>query len=149
MLGINATGFRTPHFGSFNNKGDIIFIHSLLSKMNYSFSSSSVPMWGFKLGPAIKKFSNIVEIPLTGFFSMPFNLLDSWGLRFAKKRTYGQEIYKKEILNYIDYCQNKQLFINLYVDPSQVYDWEDFFESIKMLAQFNCSSYSKFIKGKC
>ena len=35
----------------------------------------------------------------------------------------------------------EKVFLNIYADPSQVYDWPEFFESITELSAYNVDSF--------
>ena len=37
------------------------------------------------------------------------------------------------------------LLINIYADPSQVYDWPEFFEALQKLAPYNVGRYSEIM----
>ena len=39
----------------------------------------------------------------------------------------------------------RNLVINIYADPSQVYDWPEFFDALEKLAPYNVGSFRELI----
>lgn len=76
IIGTAPKGFRTPHFGTFQSKTDLAFLHDVLTELGYNFSTSTAPSAGIKWGPASKRFG-LTEFPVTGCPSAPFRILDS------------------------------------------------------------------------
>jgi len=48
VLGVTPTGFRTPHFGTFQRNEHLTFLYQTLREMGYVFSSSTVPLKGYQ-----------------------------------------------------------------------------------------------------
>jgi anthranilate/para-aminobenzoate synthase component I len=68
--------------------------------------------------------------------------LDSWSYAFSGKKSLSKEKYVSAINQLADeMAAGKVFFLNIYADPSQVYDWPEFFEAIIRLRQFNVSSF--------
>jgi len=144
ILGVSPTGFRTPHFGSFQKKSQLDFLRRLLKELGYKYSTSTTPVVGIKKGPYFK--TDVLEFPLTGCPNWPIKVLDSWGFAFAPKR----EVTKADYLDQISLmCHEIEagnpLFINIYADPSQIYDWPEFFEAMLRLAPYNVGRYSEIV----
>jgi hypothetical protein len=143
-LDITPTGFRTPHFGSFQKSSELQFLWKLLRNMGYEFSSSTTPEGGIKKGPLWKE--HILEIPVTGCPSWPTKILDSWGVGFAPLRSVEKSDYISQIKKLvIDIEAGRNIVINIYADPSQVYDWPEFFEALEKLAPYNVGSFKDLI----
>ena len=143
-LEITPTGFRTPHFGSFQKRSELQFLWKLLLNMGYEFSSSTTPKGGIKKGPLWKE--HILEIPVTGCPSWPTKILDSWGFGFAPLRSVEKSDYISQIKKLLkDIEAGRKLVINIYADPSQVYDWPEFFEALEKLAPYNVGSFKDLI----
>ena len=143
-LGITPIGFRTPHFGSFQKGSELRFLWRLLQNMGYEFSSSTTPGVGIRKGPLWKE--RILELPVTGCPSWPTKVLDSWGFGFAPSRS----VEKSDYINQIEKLEEeikkgRNLVINIYADPSQVYDWPEFFEALEKLAPYNVGSFKDLI----
>jgi len=143
-LEITPTGFRTPHFGSFQKRSELKFLWKLLRNMGYEFSSSTTPKGGIKKGPLWKE--HILEIPVTGCPSWPTKILDSWGFGFAPLRSVEKSDYISQINKFVkDIEAGRNIVINIYADPSQVYDWPEFFEALEKLAPYNVGSFKDLI----
>jgi hypothetical protein len=143
-LGITPIGFRTPHFGSFQKSSELQFLWRLLQNMGYEFSSSTTPGVGIRKGPLWKE--RILELPVTGCPSWPTKVLDSWGFGFSPSRS----VEKSDYINQIEKLEEeikrgRNLVINIYADPSQVYDWPEFFEALEKLAPYNVGSFKDLI----
>ena len=143
-LEITPTGFRTPHFGSFQKSSELQFLWKLLRNMGYEFSSSTTPKGGIKKGPLWKE--HILEIPVTGCPSWPTKILDSWGFGFAPLRSVEKADYISQINKLLkDIEAGRNIVINIYADPSQVYDWPEFFDALEKLAPYNVGSFKDLI----
>jgi hypothetical protein len=143
-LEITPTGFRTPHFGSFQKSSELQFLWKLLENMGYEFSSSTTPRGGIKKGPLWKE--RILELPVTGCPSWPTKVLDSWGFGFAPMRSVEKADYISQIEKLLkDVEAGRNIVINIYADPSQVYDWPEFFAALEKLAPYNVGSFKDLI----
>jgi len=146
VLGITPKGFRTPHFGSYQKQKHLQYLHSLLQELEYDFSTSTVPLAGLRWGVGFSKFG-LPEFPLTGCPSEPLRMLDSWTFRFAPGRTVSESHYVQFAEQMIEQAETLDPYlINLYADPSQIHDWNDFFEVMEKLAPFNIPSYKNLLE---
>ncbi len=147
VLGIQAKGWRTPHFGTFQEKQHINFLYSVLKKLNYTFSTSTVPMVAYKKGSIFQQ-KGIIEIPVSGMFTEPFNILDTWGFFASPLRTHNSKDYRRECEMLSNFAFEHPMLINIYADPSHIYDQPDFFEGIRVLSKHaNNLNYSEFLEG--
>jgi hypothetical protein len=120
VLDLSPSGFRTPHFGTFQRADDLKFLHHVLGGLGYAFSSSTTPIWGFKHGPAFRRFG-LLELPVSGRPSAPLELLDSWGCFAAPDRVLGPMDYEAEGVGLARALEEQsQGVINVYVDPAHV-----------------------------
>ena len=141
VLGANPSIFRTPHFGGFSNSSQLDFLWKTLKALNYQLSSSTTPHFAFINGP-ISVHYGIYEFPVSGDPRRPSQILDSWSYAFSGKKSLSKEKYVSAINQLADeMAAGKVLFLNIYADPSQVYDWPEFFEAIVRLRQFNVGSF--------
>lgn len=146
VLGVIAKGFRTPHFGTFQNPKQLEFLYSILYSLGYHFSTSTSPMMAYKKGPIYKK-NHMIEIPVTGIYEEPFNIMDTWGFFAAPNRTKAPEDYLKTTSFLENLIDQYPLLINIYGDPSHIYDQPTFFQAMKKLSL--CSenkSYTALLK---
>lgn len=145
VLGVTPVGFRTPHFGTFQKSEDLSFLHGLLMQHGYRYSTSTVPFVACRRGP--HKVADLWEFPVTGCYSEPLRMLDSWGFRFAPGRTVGPADYVREIgLLRQRMAEGEPCFVNLYADPSQVHDWPEFFTAVAGLREWAVPSYDQLIE---
>lgn len=151
VVGQAPTGFRVPHFGTFQHPKHLKFLHKTLADMGYAYSTSTAPVYGFWRGPAQQVTTaagTLHELPVSGCFDYPLRILDSWGFRYAPGRRLGEEDYLEQFdkavcfFDHLGHCG----LLNYYVDPSQVYDWPQFFEAIRRAAPLAIDSYSHFLR---
>jgi len=148
FLGKGPVGFRTPHFGSYQDPGELSFLHSVLKELGYRYSTSTGPLVGLQKGPVTHRYG-LAEIPVTGCYRWPATILDSFTFRFSGSDKFTQQSYIEEICALSDMMKQTNLpfLVNVYADPSQVYDWPEFFEAMSKLAQFNIPSYGQLLDG--
>jgi len=131
VLGVRVRGFRTPHFGSFQSSGQLRFLHSVLQELDYRFSSSTSPLYGFRFGPVFTKFG-VNELPVTGMASTPLRILDTWSCFQAPRRVLTPQDYHSEGSAIAEiYSELGVGLLNLYGDPSHIHDNELFFDTVK------------------
>lgn len=139
-------GFRTPHFGNVQDKKRLSFIYKVIKDLNYEFSSSTIPYFMYKLGPY--RFNDLLEIPLSGTYTVPLRILDSFNYFDQRNGSFNGSSYFKEVSKLVEvYKVRKQGIINLYVDPSHVFSDKYFLESMKFLSEnFTFVNYSNLIE---
>jgi hypothetical protein len=147
ILGVPPKGFRTPHFGTFQKRSQLRWLHGLLRSLGYEFSSSTMPWLGFRYGPRFDRFG-LAEFPLSGAFTDPLRLLDSWGCYRAPGRALGEADYAADGRQWASLLarENYAGILNYYVDPSHIVRSEAFFETVHAWAEaaVNCS-YSELL----
>lgn len=145
-LGVTPKGFRTPHFGTFQSEDNLNFLHQKLRSLGYSFSSSTSPKYSFLKGPNFCS-HGITEIPVTGCPSWPLGILDSFNFRFSGSSKFTPKIFESEMKKAFEMMEKGKLKrLNAYADPSQVYDWEGFFESVARFAPFAVANFSSYLE---
>jgi len=149
FLGRAPVGFRTPHFGSFQTREQLHKLHQFLHSLGYLFSSSTVPMRALEYSACYQS-ENLFEIPVSGGYDFPLTILDSYSFRFSKENKFSEQDYIKQLDRYTHWFRTKapSYLLNLYADPSQVHDWDAFFEAIKKLAPFNVPSYEALLNQR-
>jgi hypothetical protein len=134
VLGVHAKGWRTPHFGTYQSPQNLKFIHSQLRKMNYVFSTSTTPVWGYRNGSVFKQ-DGIIEIPVSGVVDRPVNILDTWAYFEAPDKTMSGSDYVESCRNITSIASESPILINIYGDPSHIHCSDDFFASMKLIAE--------------
>ena len=147
VLGEEPNGFRTPHFGTYQKRNQMLFLYSVLDELGYSFSSSTTPVMGMWNGAVQKVGAGMLEFPVSGTFDYPARILDSWGFRFSPTRKFDEHDYVEQFKKMVDFFSlpNTSGIFNIYADPSQVYDWNMFFECMEMTVQLTNSSFSNLV----
>jgi hypothetical protein len=130
VVGRRPRGFRTPHFGTFCRPQHLRDLHAVLVDLGYLYSSSTVPLWGFRRGPAFDDFG-VLEFPVSGTASAPLEILDSWGCFAAPDRYREPEDYGREGAAVLDLYQRAGAgILSFYADPSQVHGQDVFFDTV-------------------
>jgi hypothetical protein len=145
VLGRAPTGFRVPHFGTYQELHQLRLLHQELAELGYRYSSSTVPRYGLLHGPLKKSDAGIWEIAVSGCFDRPTTILDSWGVRYAERRQYTEEDYGIQFGKMLRFFENKPGLLNYYADPSQVYDWPGFFDAIAPAARVAADSFGHIL----
>jgi hypothetical protein len=130
FLGRAPEGFRTPHFGHFQEPGELRFLHQVLGDLGYRYSSSTVPVQGFRRGPAFRQ-HGLAELPVSGMGTAPLAILDTWSCFAAPDRTRGPDDYRREGAALLERLQRAGGgVINVYGDPIHIHDQPAFFDTI-------------------
>lgn len=149
VLGAAPSGFRAPHFGTFQRPDRLRRLHELLASMGYRYSSSTMPIVGLLRGPIVPSRSGVVELPVSGRPSAPHRVLDSWSFRFAPGRDVDESDWVDEVRRLVRWHESTGTpgIVNLYADPSQVEDWPSFFEVMAELAPHAAPSLRSLLDG--
>lgn len=140
LLGMGPAGFRTPHFGDFQSPSELLVIHETLRELGYAFSSSTGPYFGFLHGP-VRSDRGIHEIPLSSCPEWPTGLLDTYGFLRAGIPGQTSEAYLRQLrLIAGGLSKGSILWVNTYGDPAHVYDWQDYFTVMQLLAPYSVPS---------
>ena len=150
ILGEPPVGFRTPHFGTFQKTKQLKFLYSVLNDLNYVFSTSTSPSKAMWNGSIIKTPSGILEIPVSGCYDYPARILDSWGFRFSPNRKLNENDYIDQFRKIMKFYQREDTsgVFNIYADPSQIYDWDVFFECMSMTSNLKNISFIDLINNR-
>lgn len=130
IVGKPPTGFRTPHFGTFQRRSDLLFLHSVLKQLRYEFSSSTVPLYGFWYGPLFTRFG-LPEFPVTGTATRPMQILDSWSFFAAPERSFSEDDFLSQALAVGRMMKDAGPgILNIYADPSHIAEDDRFFSAV-------------------
>lgn len=134
-LGVAPKGFRAPHFGTFQKPAQLRFQHSVLQDLGYSFSTSTLPLYAYRFGPAFRDFG-VWELPVSGMGSMPLRILDSWSCFAAPNRRFGPDDFVREGRQAGENFESLGIgLLNFYADPSHIHDRDEFFETVAFWAE--------------
>jgi hypothetical protein len=135
IFGIQPRGFRAPHFGTFQKPAQLHFQHSVLQELGYAFSTSTLPLYAYRFGPAFRDFG-VLELPVSGMGSMPLRILDSWTCFQAPGRRFGPDDFVYEGRAAADNFRSVGIgLLNFYADPSHIHDRPEFFDTVAYWAQ--------------
>ncbi|PCH81341.1 MAG: hypothetical protein COB90_04995 [Hyphomicrobiales bacterium] len=122
-LHIDIKGFRTPHFGEFESRRNLIRLYKLLIKLGYSWSSSTSPLH-VPLTARAERWTKgqLTEFPVTGHVDRPSQIIDSWSYSMpnAPQKTMVESIIFSLKTYRVLMSKGDNLFINVYFDPHQL-----------------------------
>jgi len=146
FLGHPVQGFRAPHFGTFQKPSQLKFMHAVLAELGYLFSTSTVPLYGLRYGPLVRKFG-LCEIPVSGMADRPLTILDTWGCFEAPDRVLAPEDYFRQgVAAAGSMAVGGAGLLNYYADPSHIHDQEIFFKTVEhWLSVAKPVNYREFI----
>ncbi|MBU1666566.1 MAG: polysaccharide deacetylase, partial [Gammaproteobacteria bacterium] len=111
------------------------FQHAVLQELGYTFSTSTVPLFAYRYGPAFRKFG-VLELPVSAMGSRPLRILDSWTCFKAPNRRFGPQDYVREGRLAADRFQASGVgLLNFYADPSHIHDQPEFFAAVAQWAR--------------
>jgi peptidoglycan/xylan/chitin deacetylase (PgdA/CDA1 family) len=134
VIGARPAGYRTPHFGTFQRRDQLAFLHGVLRDLGYSYSTSTTPVAGLRHGPVFRHLG-LLEFPVSGQGSNPLIILDSWGCFRAPDRVLTPEDYRREALGMARHLAGSPGILNFYADPCHVADHSIFFETMAELVK--------------
>jgi hypothetical protein len=134
-LGFKPRGFRAPHFGTYQKKSQLEFMHSVLRELGCEFSTSTLPHFGLRKG-AVYRSGGILEFPVSGMWTKPLCVLDSWTFYRMPERRWTESDYASEGRAIAEHFDKNSLhgILNYYADPSQIADSKSFFDTVKYWA---------------
>lgn len=146
LFGVSCRGWRTPHFGTFQRKDKLEYLYHLMADAGYVYSTSTIPTMSYRRGPVYRASRGIYELPVTGAWSRPFDILDSWGYYAAPDRAGTPDSYRAECMSLGRFAAENPVVFNIYADPSQIYDQPTFFEGMAaIVAAAESVTYDQFL----
>jgi len=134
-LGVEPKGFRAPHFGTFQKPEQLRFQHGVLKELGYTFSTSSLPLYAYRFGPAFREFG-LLELPVSGMGSRPLRILDSWTCFEAPGRRFTPDDFVREGRAAADNFRSLGIgLLNFYADPSHIHSNPEFFDTVAYWAK--------------
>jgi len=136
VFGHSPIGFRAPHFGTILDPSLIKKIYQTLNSLNYQYSSSTMPISGFRFGP-VQKIGRLHEIPLSGSYDRPLDILDSWSNVISPYNPVVKNEYAAQLIQTINHLTSLNIggVLNYYVDPAHVVKNESFFRALDFLVE--------------
>jgi len=136
IIGHPPRGFRAPHFGCIQRSSILKHIHNVLREMNYRYSTSTIPVFGFRYGP-VWNVNGIYEFPLSGSYNNPLQILDSWGNIISPSQPVVRDEYADQFIDTIKKLKKSGAsgILNYYVDPAHVVSSRSFFKALDFVLQ--------------
>ena len=134
IIGVAPQGFRTPHFGSFQQPRHLRFLYQTLQRLGYRYSSSTSPVFALRYGPLFVR-DGIAEIPVSGGANRTLTIIDTWTCFEDPGQRLGAEDYRTEIVGLARRLEGGCGILNYYADPSHIADEPVFFETMAELAR--------------
>jgi hypothetical protein len=143
IIGSKPLGFRAPHFGHFQSQSQLSLQYRILKSLGYRYSTSTVPIFSFRHGPAWST-GGIIEIPLSGSFGTPANILDSWSYLYDPSSPNVSEEYGRLLMHTIDTLLSMEVvgLLNIYVDPSHVLNGRVFQDALEHVVGSGVESFN-------
>jgi hypothetical protein len=143
VSGVEPVGFRAPHFGGFQRDEDLDLIYRTICRLNYKYSSTTVPEKALVSGPAWRV-GGIVELPTSGSARYPNLILDTW-TQLTDRRRYalGQSYYElfAETIETFTHDRRSAL-LTWYGDPSHAWGQTPFLKAMDLIAERGIPSVS-------
>jgi hypothetical protein len=135
VIGVEPRGWRTPHFGTYQDADQLRYLHGVLRELGYEFSTSTTPRFSLRHGPVFDSFG-LPELPVTGIPRAPHEILDTWAFFAAPGRVHGPGDYLEQARLRAELTDSAGAgLINVYGDPIHVHDSDEFFDAIETLAR--------------
>lgn len=149
VLGVAPSGFRAPHFGTFQRQAQIAALHGVLKELGYTHSSSTMPYFGLRNGAAFRAPGGIVEFPVSGMWTRPLAVLDTWSCFEDPERTLSGADYGREGRAVARHFKRHHIpgILNYYADPSHIADQALFYEVLSEWAGMaEPSTYTRLVE---
>ena len=124
--------FRAPHFGEYSENKSLDFIYNILDDLNYTYSSSTTPIYSLINSPIFKN-KNIFEMCSSSFAENPLQIIDSWSILNSNLNFHNLFDEFKKTLKLM---QTSKFFFNVYFDPSDIINENIFFEHLSVFSKF-------------
>lgn len=136
VTGHPPIGFRAPHFGCIQNSYILKKIHHVLREMNYRYSTSTIPYFGFRYGP-VWDVNGIYEFPVSGSYNNPLRILDSWSNIISSSLPEVKDEYAYQFIDTIKKLKiiGASGILNYYVDPAHVVSSRSFYNAMDFVLQ--------------
>lgn len=141
VLGRAPSGFRAPHFGSFQAPEQLALVHRTARRLGYAWCSTTVPDLALAEGPLVVR-DGVWEIPLLGSWREPRNILDSWS-RLSDRRHYA---LSDEFYDLFEETVQRMRAAGLagvlswYVDPAHVAGQRPFARALELVERLRLPS---------
>lgn len=125
-LRVVPRGFRTPHFGSFQQREQLGKLYDFLRRHRFTFSSSALMFNATRHGFCGRMADGFWEIPLSSRVGPPVSLVDSWNMVTRDLERGRTPRLAHEWNRVIAESRAGGFYVNIYLDPSQIRDYASF-----------------------
>jgi hypothetical protein len=139
ITGRAPSGFRAPHFATFESPADLRALWRFLADLGYRHSSSTRPLFALRHGPMFRR-EGVWEFPVSGCIGQYEQILDSWGLVRSAAGSTGRLL--EELQRYLAVmAEGTPVFVNIYLDPADIAHRGDALDALKAFAPYSASDY--------
>jgi len=141
VTGRSPTGFRAPHFGSFQAPEQLALVHSTARRLGYRFCSTTLPSLALAEGPVVPR-DGIYEIPLFGSWHAPTTILDSWTYLADRRRYALDDAYHALFAETVERLLAAGVagLLSYYADPAHVAGQAPFVRVLDLLERHRIPS---------
>ena len=135
LTGRKPTGFRIPHFGHSSAPAELARVYDVLISGDLKYSSSTLPRCGILNGPIYRTEEGLWELPVSGMYTNPFSVLDTYSFGFNQKIVRTPAEFLENVTGLLDAFSRRPVCLNLYCDPSQAVQMDEWFQAIRRIVQ--------------
>jgi hypothetical protein len=130
-------GFRTPHFGTFQQPDQINGLYKLLKKHNFRYSSSVLMWYAHRQQRFAEPTASFWEFPISARVGPPISLIDSWNM-IIKDHQRNRTARLKEAWDQalaVAMSSSRPTYLNVYFDPAHVVNYRPFESMLKKISE--------------
>ena len=136
IVGIDAVGFRAPHFGSFQHPDQLQLLYRTLQPLGYRYCSTTIPSMALTRGPVVAM-DGMYELPTMGSYRYPETLLDSWTYLTDRTNYALGDEYAELLEETVRKMSEARMpgLLTYYADPSHVVGQAPFERALDAIAR--------------
>lgn len=142
VTGATPTGFRAPHFGSFQAPEQLDLVYRTVAALDYRYCSTTTPALALERGPIVAAGHGIAELPTFGSYRNPTTLLDSWTYLTDRVHYTLGETYHELFAETVVEMSERRIpgLLTYYCDPSHVAGQRPFEKALDVIAKYGVPS---------
>lgn len=147
LTGRKPAGFRIPHFGHSSAPAELARVYDVLISADLKYSSSTLPRCGILNGPIYLTEEGLWELPVSGMYSNPFSVLDTYSFGFSHKTARTAAEFLGNVTGLLDAFSGRPVCLNLYCDPSQAVRMDEWFQAMRRIVQsgYRAMRFDEFV----
>lgn len=129
-LGMQAVGFRTPHFGNLHTSS----VYQILAKLGYKYSSSTSWVQSKSKGRPFLTATGVLELPVVTCPSHYFPVFDSVHVLRTEPPAHRPEDFPNLFSRAVHLGERYGAYAYFYFDPADCVNWKPFEAALEWLA---------------